>query len=110
MRTIIERKECKPLSDNIEGKIVVIGSEFFKEQYRDAKYQLAVATGGFGCHAGKLGNAVFVTECINNNPESYRQERYNLIGEPTDELIAEWKSIYGEFNDRVLKILGNNVN
>lgn len=110
MRTIIEKKECKPLSNNIEGKIVVIGSEFFKEQYRDAKYQLAVAIGGFGCHAGKLGNAVFVTECINNNPGSYRQERYNLIGEPTDELIAEWKELYGEFNDKVLKILENNAN
>lgn len=110
MRTIIERSECKPLSDNIEGKIVVIGSQFFKEQYRDAKYQLAVATGGFGCHAGKMGNAVFVTECINYNPESYRQERYNLIGEPTDELIAEWKALYGEFNDDVLKILKNNAN
>lgn len=110
MRTIIERKECKPLSNNIEGKIVVIGADFFKEQYRDAKYQLAVATGGFGCHAGKLGNAVFVTECINNNPESYRQERYNLIGEPTDEMIAEWKAMYGEFNDEVLKILERGEN
>lgn len=110
MRTIIERSECKPLSDNIEGKIVVIGADSFKEQYRDAKYQLAVATGGFGCHADKMGNAVFVTECINNNPESYRQERYNLIGEPTDELIAEWKALYGEFNDDALKILENNAN
>ena len=110
MRMIIERSECKPLSDNIEGKIVVIGADSFKEQYRDAKYQLAVATGGFGCHADKMGNAVFVTECINNNPESYRQERYNLIGEPTDELIAEWKALYGEFNDDALKILENNAN
>ena len=110
MRIIIERSECKPLSDNIEGKIVVIGADSFKEQYRDAKYQLAVATGGFGCHADKMGNAVFVRECINDNPESYRQERYNLIGEPTDELIAEWKALYGEFNDDALKILENNAN
>ena len=105
MRTVILKEELKPLSDNIEGKLVVVGIDFFNEKYKSAKYQLVLATGGFGCDAGKLGNAVFVIECVKDNPESYRQERYNLIGEPTDEIIAEWKEMYGEFNDKVLKRL-----
>ena len=29
MKTIIDRSRCKPLSDNIEGKLVVIKSDFF---------------------------------------------------------------------------------
>lgn len=105
MKTIIDKSECKPLSDHIEGKLVVIKPDFFKAEYRDAKYQLVLATGGFGCDARKIGNAVFVEEVHNDNPELYRQERYNLIGEPTNEMITKWKSMYGEFNDRVKKIM-----
>lgn len=105
MKTVIDKEEVKPLSDHIEGKLVVIDIDAFKEQYKSAKYQLVLATGGFGCDAGKIGTAVFVTECTKDNPESYRRERYNLIGEPTDELITEWKSLYGEFNDEVLRYL-----
>ena len=100
MKTIIDKSECRVLSDHIEGKLVVIKPEFFKPQFREAKYQLVLATGGFGCDAGKLGNAVFVVECC-ENPEHYRQERYNLIGEPTEEMIKEWKALYGEFNEEV---------
>ena len=104
MKTIIDRSECNPLSDHIEGKLVVIKPDFFKPEFREAKYQIVLATGGFGCDAGKLGNAVFAIECC-ENPESYRQERYNLIGEPTEEIIKEWKSLYGEFNEKVQKVL-----
>ena len=105
MKIIIDKSECKPLSDNIEGKLVVIKPDFFKPEFRDAKYQIVLATGGFGCKAGKLGNAVFVEEVHTDNPEHYRQERYNLIGEPTEEIIKEWKSMYGEFNEKVQKVL-----
>lgn len=104
MKTIIDKSECRPLSDYIKGKLVVVDSAFFKPEFREAKYQIVLATGGFGCDAGKLGNAVFVTECC-EDPEKYRQERYNLIGEPTEEIIKEWKEKYGEFNDEVSNAL-----
>lgn len=106
MKTIIDRSEVEPLSDNVEGKLVVIKPDFFKPEFRDAKYQLVLATGGHGCKASGMGNAVFVTECY-ENPEHYRQERCNLIGEPTEEMIKEWKSLYGEFNEEVQKALGD---
>ena len=106
MKTIIDRSECRALSECIRGKLVVIRPEFFKPQFREAKYQLVLATGGFGCDASALGTAVMVIECC-ENPESYRQERYNLIGEPTEEMIVEWKAMYGEFNDEVLNHIKN---
>ena len=105
MKTIIDKSECKPLSDNIEGKLVVIKPDFFKPEFREAKYQIVLATGGFGCDASKMGNAVYVEEIHTDNPERYRQERYNLIGEPTKEIIKEWKSMYGEFNEKIQKAL-----
>lgn len=105
MKTIIDKSECKPLSDNIKGKLVVIKPDFFKPEFKDAKYQIVFATGGFGCDANKMGNAVFVEEVHTDNPEHYRQERYNLIGEPTEEIIKKWKSMYGEFTEKVQKAL-----
>lgn len=105
MKTIIDRNECNPLSDNIEGKLVVIKPAFFSPEFREAKYQIVLATGGFGCDANKMGNAVYVEEVHTDYPEHYRQERYNLIGEPTEEIINEWKSMYGEFNEKVQKAL-----
>ena len=33
MKTIIDKSECKPLSDNIEGKLVVIKPGFFKPEF-----------------------------------------------------------------------------
>lgn len=105
MKTIIDKSECKPLSDNIEGKLVVIKPDFFNPEFREAKYQIVLAAGGFGCDASKMGNAVFVEEVHTDNPEHYRQERYNLIGEPTEEIIKEWKSMYGKFNEKVQKVL-----
>lgn len=104
MKTIINKNKCKPLSNNIEGKLVVVKPEYFKPEFREAKYQIVLATGGFGCDASKMGNAVFVIECC-KNPEHYRQERYNLMGEPTEKMIEEWKLIYGEFNEEVQKTL-----
>lgn len=105
MKTIIDRSECKPLSNNIEGKLVVINPDFFDLEFKDAKYQIVLALSGFGCDASSLGNAVYVKEVHTDNPEHYRQERYNLIGEPTEEMIKEWKSLYGEFNEEVRKAL-----
>ena len=104
MKTIIDRSECKPLNDHIEGKLVVVKADYFKPEWRDAKYQLLLATGGFGCDAGKLGSAVFVEEMHKDNPEHYRVERYDLIGEPTEKMITEWKALYGDFNDRVKRM------
>ena len=105
MKTIIVKDECKSLGENVEGKLVVINDEYFIAEYRDAKYQLVLANSGFGCYADKIGSAVYVTECC-ENPEHYRRERYQLLGEPTEELIAEWKERYGDFNEEVKKRLG----
>ena len=92
------------------GKLLVLKDKYFTEEYKDAKYQLVIATGGFGCNPHSLGNAIFVRECHNDNPETYRIERYNddIFGIATDEAVAEWKEIYGEFNAEVLKMLGGN--
>lgn len=102
---LFEEKDCTPWRDiNLEGQIVILKESFFKPEYRDAKYQLVYCGSGFGCSPTASGNAIFVIECHNDNPEHYRIERCNndILGIATEEAIAEWKSIYGEFNEKVL--------
>lgn len=91
----------------LEGRLLVLKTESLSESYRDAKYQLVLACGGFGCRPDARGNAIFIMECHTDNPERYRRERYNndFLGFPTEKAITEWKEIYGKFNNEVLKEL-----
>lgn len=100
--------DCTPWRDiELEGKLCIIKESFFKEDFREAKYQLVYVGGGFGCRPDARGNAIFVKECHRDNPETYRIERCNndILGIATEEAIKEWKTIYGEFNEEVLKRL-----
>lgn len=104
--SIFEENGYTPWQDtNIEGKLLIREVDSFKEDFRDPKYQLVLATGGFGCDPTKMGNAIFVTEVHNDEPESYRMERYDILGIATEKAIEEWKWLYGDFNDDVKKFL-----
>lgn len=93
MKMLFEKKDYRPLADGetYENRFVIIDAESFKEEYREAKYQLFLAKGGFGCDPSKLGNAVFGCDF----GETYRQERYNILGVATEEAIKAWKDTYG---------------
>ena|GEM_PF-4904262 len=100
--TLFEEKDYRKLKDGetYEGKFVIIAPEFFKPEYRSAKYQLFYATGGFGCDPSKMGNAVFGADC----QESYRQERYNILGVATEEAITDWECTFGMSRDVLRKV------
>ena len=101
MKAIVDESKLNPLSENIENKLVVIGVDYFGQEYKEAKYQMVLACGGFGCRYDD--GCVFVHELHNDNPEKYKRRRAELVGEPTDEMINEWKELYGEFNTEVLE-------
>lgn len=85
--------------ETYEGKFVIITPEFFKPEFRSAKYQLFLAKGGFGCDPTKMGNAVFGSDC----EETYRQERYNILGVATEDAIQAWEKAYGLSRDALEK-------
>lgn len=109
MKTIITKDECYSLSHNIENRLVVINESRFRDEFKRAKYQLVLAVSGFGCKEDCYSTGVFVKECFssnnNNSPSTYKIHRCDLIGEPTEQLITQWKDLYGEFNDEVKCIL-----
>lgn len=85
--------DYRPLEEGetYENKFVIINPDFFKDEFKEAKYQLYYAIGGFGCDPTKIGNAVFGRDY----GESYRQERYNILGVATDKAIEDWEKEYG---------------
>jgi len=103
-KTLFTQNDYTPWSrTDLEGKLLIREVNNFKEDFRDAKYQLVLAKGGFGCRPDARGNAIFVSEVHNDEPEDYRMERCDneILGIATEEAIKEWKSLYGEFNEAV---------
>lgn len=93
MRTVMGIEDISR-DEYYEGKMVIIKPDFFKLVYREAKYQLVKAYGGFGCDPEKLGTCVFVQDTTG---EQYRTERYEILGVATDEAIAAWEQAYGKW-------------
>lgn len=93
MEMLFSKGDYRKLNEGetYEDKFVIIAPEYFKPEYRSAKYQLFLAKGGFGCDPSKMGNAVFGADF----EESYRQERYNILGVATEEAIRSWEKHYG---------------
>lgn len=101
MEMLFSKGDYRPLNEGetYEDKFVIISPDWFKAEYRSAKYQLFHAEGGFGCDPSKIGNAVFGKDC----EEMYRQERYNILGVATEEAIQQWEKTYGMSRDIFLE-------
>ena len=82
-------------SVNLEGRYIILKPEYFKEEFRDEKYQLVKAIGGFGCDPKKMGNAIIVKELLPDG-ECYRINRCDndIIGFASDACIAKYKETY----------------
>lgn len=78
--------------EEYKDKIVVLKPEYLKPEYREAKNQLFVAQGGFGCDPGKMGTAVYGYFCIDG--EITRVERFDIIGIATDEAVKSWERLF----------------
>lgn len=96
---ILTIKDCtdeNPYEVDMEGRLIIIKVGCFKDEYKEAKYQLVRCTGGFGSKPEANGNAIFVKELFENG-ERARLERYDkpILGFPTDECVKEWENTYG---------------
>lgn len=80
---------------DLKGRFVILSNDYFKEDYRDKKYQLVLCTGGFGCDPSKTGNAIFVKE-INDDPASFRINRCDreILGVAEDSVVMKHKETF----------------
>lgn len=76
-----------PLPDDITNKVCVINPTLLADGFKDPKYQLFFAEGGFGCHKHNKGSAVFGVFLADK--ERTRFERYEFIGVASKALIIQ---------------------
>ena len=93
MKMIFDNNDYTQLKDGetYEGKFVIISPDFFKPEYREAKYQLFLAKSGFGCDPSKSGGKIFG----NFFDERSQTRREYVLGVATEEAIEEWERVYG---------------
>lgn len=101
MRTLFSETDIKEkvYTVDLTNKFVILSPESLGENYRDAKYQLFFAESGFGCSPTASGRAVYGMFCFDG--DETRVNREDILGTATDEAIAEWKRLYGEFPSKV---------
>ena len=96
MKTLFDEGDYTSCSNvGFAGKYMVLNPECLKGEYREAKYQLFFANGGFGCDPTKMGRAVFGYFVADG--EYCRWDRDAFIGVATDEAVAEWKKMYPDY-------------
>ena len=93
MKYIFDCTDYRPLAEGetYENKYVIVRPEFFKPEYREARYQLFYAVSGFGCDPNKLGGKIFGRFC--DEITSIRRE--NVLGVATQKALDEYEEIYG---------------
>lgn len=89
---IFTREDTTKQTENLEGKLVIIAADYFKEEYRNAENQIFLAQGGFGCDPTKMGRAVFG---MFYDGESCRINREDILGVASEESISTWEKLYG---------------
>lgn len=92
MRMIFDENDYTKLKDgdNYKDKFVIVSPDFFFPVYREAKYQLFLAQGGFGCYPDKLGGKIFGKFF----DEQTHIRREYVLGVATEEAIQNWEKTY----------------
>jgi hypothetical protein len=82
--------DCVPggMDADLNGKIVVIKPESLSPEYRSLSFQLAIATGGFGCEPNARGRAVYCTELYSG--EKSRWNRSDILGVASEGILPAW--------------------
>ena len=74
------------LNEDITNRYVIVKEETFKAEYRDLKWRVFHARGGFGCQPYTAGSAVFGS-CVHDG-EEFRIEGYHIERFATDDEVA----------------------
>lgn len=76
------------VSENIEGRVVIVKASAIRPDLATADHQLVLATGGNGCRPNARGTAVFCTNL--STGEHGRWERYDIEGVADVEQLPQW--------------------
>jgi hypothetical protein len=82
--------DCVPggMDTDLTGKVVAVRPEALAPEYRAPPYQLALATGGFGCAPNARGRAVYCAELYSG--EQTRWNRQDILGVVDERSLPRW--------------------
>lgn len=94
MKVLFDSTDYRPLEqgETYENKYIIIRPDFFKDDYKEAKYQLFYAHSGFGCDPDKLGTKIFGVFCIDG--EAASTSRPYVLGVAKESAIEQWEKLY----------------
>jgi hypothetical protein len=93
---MLDKDDCIPGSSasEYENQVLILRAERLKPEYRQPKFQLYRAYGGFGCSPDKLGRAVFA-KCLEDGEENrWNREDFHGIARP--EIVAAFEQYKAE--------------
>lgn len=92
MKYVFDSNDYTQLRDGetYKDKFVILSTEQFKDEYKEALCQLFLVQSGFGCDPTKIGGEV----CGRLYDEIYQTRREYILGVATEEAIQEWEKIY----------------
>ena len=87
---LVTEKDCTLITseDDLNNQVVVIRADVLRPEYRSARYQLRLCTGGFGASPHSRGSACYCKDLVTGKDSRF--ERRDILGvmEPDD--LPQW--------------------
>lgn len=83
-------KDCTEITseDDLNNRVVVIRADVLRPEYRSARYQLRLCTGGFGASPHSRGSACYCKDLVTGKDSRF--ERRDILGVMEPDELPQW--------------------
>ena len=87
---LVTEKDCTLITseDDLNNQVVVIRADVLSPEYRSARYQLRLCTGGFGASPHSRGSACYCKDLVTG--KNSRFERRDILGVMEPDELPQW--------------------
>ena len=87
---LVTEKDCTLITseDDLNNQVVVIRADVLRPEYRSARYQLRLRTGGFGASPHSRGSACYCKDLVTG--KNSRFERRDILGVMEPDELPRW--------------------
>ena len=87
---LVTEKDCTLITseDDLNNQVVVIRADVLRPEYRSARYQLRLCTGGFGASPHSRGSACYCKDLVTG--KNSRFERRDILGVMEPDELPRW--------------------
>lgn len=87
---MVTEKDCTLITseDDLNNQVVVIRADVLRPEYRSARYQLRLCTGGFGASPHSRGSACYCKDLVTGKDSRF--ERRDILGVMEPDELPQW--------------------